>query len=103
VRRIWRSPTVRAFMDELSPEEREAFHEHELLIYRDPQPDFQTRFRLPGGEMAYFVYYGPLYELVYRLDPPHGEEHTWRHRDPVDLQDTLMILTARLVEDEEAA
>lgn len=103
MRRIWRSPTVRAFLDELSPEECEAFHEHELLIYREPQADFETRFRLSGGEMPYFVYYGPLFELVYRLDPSQSEDYSWRQRHPVDYDDTLLILAARLADDEEAA
>jgi hypothetical protein len=102
VRRIWRSPIVRQFLAELSPEEREAFHEHELSIYRDPDPDDETRFRLPGGEMPYFVYYGPLYELVYRLDPSVSETRARRHNDPARSQDVLMILTARLA-DEDAA
>ncbi len=103
MRRIWRSPNVRAFLGELSPEEREAFHEHELLIYREPRPDFETRFRLPGGEMPYFVYYGPLFEIVYRLDPPQSEDDSWQRRHPADYDDTLLILTARLADDEEAA
>jgi hypothetical protein len=103
VRRIWRSPEVRAFLRELSPEEREAFHEHELIIYRDPLPDNQTRFRLPAGEIAYYVYYGPLFDLVYRLDPPLSESPTWTRHQPLDYDDTLMITTARLAEDDEAA
>jgi hypothetical protein len=103
VRRIWRSPEVRAFLRELSPEEREAFHEHELVIYRDPQPDFQTRFRLPAGEIAYYVYYGPLFDLVYRLDPPDEGGGLRPRRQPNDFDDILMITTARLAEDDEAA
>jgi hypothetical protein len=102
VRRIWRSPLVRQFLAELAPEEREAFHEHELAVYRDPDPDDVTRFRLPGGEQPYFVYYGPLYELVYRLDPAGPETRQRRRDDPARSQDVLMILTARLA-DEEAA
>jgi hypothetical protein len=104
VRRIWRSPEVREFLRELSPEEREAFHEHELVIYRDPHPDYQTRFRLPGGEPEYYVYYGPLFELVYRLDPTDAQEElSWHRRDPVDYEDTLLVATARLAWDGEAA
>jgi hypothetical protein len=103
VRQIWRSPGVRAFLRELAPEEREAFHEHELVIYRHPEPDFQTRFPLSEGDTVYYVYYGDLYELIYRLDPPGAERRPARRRLPIDLDDTLLIVSARLAEDELAA
>jgi hypothetical protein len=103
MRVIWRAPEVRALLAALSPAEREALHEHELAVYRDPRPDFETRFPLREGEALYFVYSGPLFELVYRLDARGPQGSAWRWTAPSEAEDTLLILSAHLAVQDEAA